>query len=179
MPEHQVNFTRRFTRTNGPRKRAGRPWPAAAGPNLVNGGVECNRGGGVEQIGTSSSVSPDEFRAAAEVHRELGPDYDQAVVESFLQRLGPEIDARVDARVADELDARVAEELRAGAGRSRNPSSMKLAIVSMALGIPLTAIALGATSEAIGLISVLVIWLAMAVINVAFVIFSRPASRRR
>ena len=43
---------------------------------------------------TGSPLSPDEIRAAAEVHRELGPDYDKAVVESFLERLGPEIDAR-------------------------------------------------------------------------------------
>ena len=50
---------------------------------------------------------PDGIRAAAEIHRELGPDYDKAVVESFLERLGPEIDARVDTRVVQEIEARV------------------------------------------------------------------------
>src|ERR1039457_7162108 len=85
----------------------------------------------MKQIVADSPVSADEFRATAEVHRELGPEYDKAVVESFLQRLGPEIDARVDARVAEELEA--------GAGQPRTPS-MRLAITSMAPRIPLTAI---------------------------------------
>lgn len=51
---------------------------------------------------TGSPLSPDEIRAAAEVHRELGPDYDKAVVESFLERISAEIDARVEARVAQQ-----------------------------------------------------------------------------
>lgn len=59
----------------------------------------------MERIAADSPAWPDEFRAAAEVHRELGPEYDKAVVESFLERLGPEIDARVDARVAQERQA--------------------------------------------------------------------------
>src|SRR5215469_2798464 len=48
----------------------------------------------------SPSLSPDEIRAAAETHRDLGPDYQSAVIESFLDKVGREIDARVDARVA-------------------------------------------------------------------------------
>ena len=46
------------------------------------------------------SLSPDEIRAAAETHRDLGPEYQSAVIESFLDRVGREIDARVDARLA-------------------------------------------------------------------------------
>ena len=33
-----------------------------------------------------SSLSPDEIRAAAEVHNEFGADYRDAVVESFLEK---------------------------------------------------------------------------------------------
>ncbi len=124
----------------------------------------------MERSVANSPVSPGEFRAAAEVHRELGPEYDEAVVESFLERLGPEIDARVDARVARELEA--------GAGQSRTPS-MKLAITSMALGIPLTGIVASGHDHPVGLIGVLIIWLAIAVINVAYAISSRPVSPRR
>ena len=124
----------------------------------------------MKQIVADSPVSPDEFRAAAEVHRELGPEYDKAVVESFLQRLGPEIDARVDARVAEELEA--------GAGQPRTPS-MRLAITSMALGIPLTGIVASGSDHAVGLIGVLIVWLAIAIINVAYAISSRPVSPRR
>ena len=124
----------------------------------------------MERIAADLPVSPDEVRAAAEIHRELGPEYDNAVVESFLERLGPEIDARVDTRVAQELEA--------GAGQSRTPS-MKLAITSMALGIPLTGIVAGIDDHAVGLLGVLIIWLAIAVINVAYAISSRPAAPRR
>ena len=124
----------------------------------------------MERIVANSPVSPDELRAAAEVHRELGPEYDQAVVESFLDRLGPEIDARVDARVVQELEA--------GVGQPRTPS-MKLAITSMALGIPLTGIVASSGDHPVGFIGVLIIWLAIAIINVAYAISSRPTGPRR
>jgi len=121
------------------------------------------------RIVADSPVSPDELRAAAEVHRDLGPEYDKAVVESFIQRLGPEIDARVDARVAQEVEA--------GAGQPRT-AAMRLAITSMALGIPLTAIVATGSGHPVGLIGVLIIWLAIAIINVAYAISSRPAGPR-
>ena len=120
----------------------------------------------MERIAAHSPVSPEEFRAAAEVHRELGPEYDKAVVESFLERLGPEIDARVDTRVT--------QELQAGTGQPRTPS-MRLAITSMALGIPLTAIVTSNGGNPAGLVGVLIIWLAIAIINVAYAISSRPS----
>ncbi len=41
-----------------------------------------------------------EIRAAAAAHEELGPEYSDAVVASFLERVEQEIDARVDARMA-------------------------------------------------------------------------------
>jgi hypothetical protein len=44
-------------------------------------------------------LSPDEVRAAAEVHDELGPDYRDAVVASFLERIDKEVGARIDARI--------------------------------------------------------------------------------
>jgi hypothetical protein len=47
-----------------------------------------------------SRLSPDEIRAAAEVHSELGPEYRDAVVESFLERIDREVGARIDAQFA-------------------------------------------------------------------------------
>ena len=38
---------------------------------------------------STSPLSPQEIRAAAEAHKELGPDYSDAVVESFLERSRP------------------------------------------------------------------------------------------
>jgi hypothetical protein len=49
---------------------------------------------------STSPLSPQDIRAAAEVHRELGPEYSDAVVASFLEKVDREIDARVEARLA-------------------------------------------------------------------------------
>jgi hypothetical protein len=47
---------------------------------------------------STSPLSPQEIRAAAATHEELGPEYSDAVIESFLERVDREITARVDAR---------------------------------------------------------------------------------
>ena len=49
---------------------------------------------------STSPLSPEEIRAAAATHKELGPEYSDAVVESFLERVDREIAARVEARLA-------------------------------------------------------------------------------
>jgi hypothetical protein len=41
----------------------------------------------------------DDIAAAAAAHRELGSDYDGAVAEGLIDRIGAEIDKRVDARL--------------------------------------------------------------------------------
>jgi hypothetical protein len=50
---------------------------------------------------SDSPLSPQEIRAAAEAHAELGPEYSDAVVASFLDRVDRAVTARVDARLAD------------------------------------------------------------------------------
>lgn len=49
---------------------------------------------------SDSPLSPQEIRAAAAAHDELGPEYSDAVVASFLEKVDQEITARVDARLA-------------------------------------------------------------------------------
>ena len=49
---------------------------------------------------SDSPLSPEEIRAAAAAHDELGPEYSDAVVASFLEKVEEEIDARVNARLA-------------------------------------------------------------------------------
>lgn len=49
---------------------------------------------------STSPLSPEDIRAAAETHRELGPEYSDAVVASFLDKVDREVAARVDARLA-------------------------------------------------------------------------------
>lgn len=125
---------------------------------------------------SSSSFSRDEIRAAAETHRELGPDYQEAVIESFLDKVGKEIDARVDARLGN---GRQDWRLQPTAPRQHHHgTAMALAIVSMVLGIPLTAIVLAAGSHPAGLAGLLIVWAAIVAINVAFAIRLRPPPGR-
>ena len=108
---------------------------------------------------STSSLSPDEIRAAAETHNELGKDYSGAVIESFLEKVGSEIDARVDARLNRFHAPSVPM-----AKQKRPSSSAGLGIVSLVLGIPITAIVAYSPAHLWGL---LVVWVAIAVINIA------------
>jgi len=47
-----------------------------------------------------SGLSSDEIRAAAEVHNELGPEYRDAVLESFLERIDGQVARRIEAQLA-------------------------------------------------------------------------------
>jgi hypothetical protein len=53
----------------------------------------------------TSPVSPDDIRAAAAAHRELGPEYSDAVVAAFLERVDRAVAARVEARLANMRQA--------------------------------------------------------------------------
>jgi hypothetical protein len=53
-----------------------------------------------EPYATARRQVLDEIRAAAAAHEELGPEYSDAVVASFLDRVEEEITARVEARLA-------------------------------------------------------------------------------
>jgi hypothetical protein len=112
----------------------------------------------------SSSLSPEEIRAAAEIHNELGPAYQDAVIESFLGKVGREIDARVDARLAQQQVAQPPARDRHG----HSGSPMALAIISMVLGIPLSAIALAVGTHPAGIVGLLVVWIAITAINIAY-----------
>ena len=49
-------------------------------------------------------ATQNDIAAAAAAHRELGPDYDAAVAEGLVERIGIEIDKRVEARLADRAN---------------------------------------------------------------------------
>jgi hypothetical protein len=131
---------------------------------------------------SSTSLTPDEFRAAAETHSELGPEYQSAVIDSFIDKVGKEIDARVDARMRAQqpgpYPAPYPVQFNGQLPVPKQPGNQRgtqfaLAIVSMALGIPLTAIALGNHA---GNLALFIIWLGITVINVAYALSSRPPS---
>ena len=125
---------------------------------------------------TDSPLSAGDLRAAAETHKELGPEYRDAVLESFVERVGREIDARVDARLA-QAAVRPAAPQPAPPPPARQPkqfSPLAMALGSIALGIPITAIVVAAGSHPTGIWGLLVVWIAIAVINVAYATKLRP-----
>jgi hypothetical protein len=130
-------------------------------------------------VSSSSPFTHDDVRAAAETHQELGPDYQAAVIDSFLDKVGREIDARVDARMAAPRQAQYPQPAQQPAHHTHGNSAFALAVVSMVLGIPLSAIAVSAGSHPVGLSGLLVIWLAITAINVAYSLRTRPPSDRR
>ena len=127
----------------------------------------------------TSSLSAEELRAAAEVHRELGPDYQSAVIESFLDRVGREIDARVDARVAAGLRTSGSPAEPRSARPPKHAQPAVIALGSMVLGIPLSAVAAAAGAHPAGFWGLLVVWVAIAAINIAYAIRLRPPDGRR
>jgi hypothetical protein len=113
---------------------------------------------------SNSPLSAQDIRAAAEVHSELGPDYSDAVVESFLAKL----DEKIEARVQERLNA-VAKPRR----RPANPMRLtKLragftgaAVATVLVGGPLTIIAASALVASTGHAGRLAyIWVALAVV---------------
>ena len=126
---------------------------------------------------TDSPLSAGDLRAAAETHKELPAEYRDAVLDSFVDRVGREIDARVDARLA-QAAARPAASQPAPAAPARRPqkqfSPLAMALGSIALGIPITAIVVAAGAHPTGIWGLLVVWIAIAVINVAYAGKLRP-----
>ena len=106
---------------------------------------------------------PEDVRAAAEAHRELAPVYQDALIESFLDKISREIEARVDARIAQQQAGQPP-----GARGPSGPNPLTVALTSLALGIPFSAIAIAAGRHWTGaLLAMTVAWIAIAVINVA------------
>jgi hypothetical protein len=123
---------------------------------------------------TTSSFSSDDFRAAAEVHAELPPDYRDAVVESFLDKVGKEIDARVDARLnglgpAAGRPPATPPPAAPESARAPRDRFLALPVASMIVGLIGSAIAMDAGKMTPGAVFgfLVVIWGAIVAINIA------------
>lgn len=105
-----------------------------------------------------------DLRAALEARRELGAEYEPALVEGFIERLEQTIDARVDARVAESRRATPEESGLDG-------NQLALGIVTTACAIPLTAIV--AVAAGGGVLGAIIVWIGIAIINVAAALSKR------
>jgi|SRR5215469_904487 len=90
---------------------------------------------------SSSPLSPDEIRAAAEVHAELAPEYRDAVVESFLAKIDNEIRVRIDAQLETTPRVRKRDTDPVGAAR-RHGLATGLVLGTIVAGVPLTQLAI-------------------------------------
>jgi hypothetical protein len=93
-------------------------------------------------------VPRDEARAALAARRELGEEFDDALVESFARRIEQRLETRPAAKPQRTEDER--------------GMSFVVALVSLGTGIPITAIALSNG----GLPALLIAWAGIVLVNV-------------
>ena len=126
------------------------------------------------------TTTREDIAAATAVHRDLGPNYTDAVSEALVERIGAEIDMRVDARLALRGQGVPASPALAAAPAAR-PAWVPVAIAasSMGCGVAATAIVTyaGATNingrfentvTASQVLLIALIWAVIAVVNVAY-----------
>ena len=118
----------------------------------------------------------DDIAASAAAHSELGRDYDGAVAQGLIERIGAEIDRRVDVRLGqrDRVSAAPPEPApRAGPAARTGTASVALPLGSMGMGV-LAALAvmkrggLGPANGGGQLFLVAVIWIIIGIINVVY-----------
>ena len=115
----------------------------------------------------------DEIQASAAAHRDLGSGYDSAVAEGLVERIGEEIDRRVDARLFGHLHA-PAPRRRDRAPGKLGAAPVFLALGSMGLAIGGTAAVLHPGDSPPGTVTpgqgvlVALIWIVIAAINIAY-----------
>ncbi len=95
----------------------------------------------------------DEVAAALRAGRDLGPEYDDAVAASLVER----IDGTIDERVRHHVAQHTKDTDRSGI--PANTARFVLTLVFMGLSIPLTAIA-GGTAGTVGVVA---LWLGLVV----------------
>jgi hypothetical protein len=123
----------------------------------------------------------EEIRASAAAHRDLGPNYDAAVAEGLVERIGEEIDRRIDMRLfGNPRQNAFPDPAPAPAPAQRRPrsgSTWRLSVAPVILALGSMGMAIGATSVVLhpggGTAGspplVALIWLVVGAINIAFV----------
>jgi hypothetical protein len=137
---------------------------------------------------STSNLSSQEIRAAAETHHELGPDYHDAVVESFLAKIEKVIEARVDARLAASAPA-PSRRLDAVTLARRRLALKYMAVGSVGAAIPLSLFSvwvyeergryLGSLSPSEMILTLALVWILIVAVYVACALRLRPSRRDR
>jgi hypothetical protein len=127
----------------------------------------------------------EEITASVAAHAELGPRYDSAVAEGLVERIGDEIDRRIDARLPAGPDNRASRPRPVPRPAAPSPEPAPPAahpahrpgngITGMILGLGSIGLAVGATAAVVShhaapaaqVFMILLIWCAIAVVNIA------------
>lgn len=112
----------------------------------------------------AASSTREDLRAVIAARRDLGPEYEDALVDSFLDKLDVEIAARVRSEVAAHLSRQPP-----GPPVKQKDGAVGVALGSLGIGIPLTAIAAGA-GHFPGLV---LAWGGIVAVNVAYALSRR------
>ena len=118
-----------------------------------------------------------DIAAAAAAHRELGNAYDDAVAESLIDRIGAEIDKRVEAKLdARPQSARSLEEAVPAGGHQTQTLLLGTAIGAGITGL----VAIIAEHGSKGMVApMLVIWVIVAVAALGAAVVNRYRNIRR
>lgn len=114
-----------------------------------------------------------ELNASLQARRELGEEYESALVDSFLEKVDERIDGAVDRRVRRQLAERqltVARDARSPRVTDSWGERFGFGIVSLVLAVPLSAIG-GGVGNLPGL---LVTWLGIVGVNVVQAVRTNP-----
>ncbi len=106
-------------------------------------------------------TSADEMKASLETFKELGSDYGDAVVASFVSRLGDQIDDRVAEAFDEKLAERMEQPGPLRSAATRDQRAGLVVLVSMLMGTLATILATGIAEVALA-------WVGLAAINVAY-----------
>jgi hypothetical protein len=134
-------------------------------------------------------LARDDITAAAAAHRELGRDYDGAVAEGLIERIGAEIDRRIDARLAltgqgaapyggqaAPFGGQAAPFTAPQAGPVAKPAAGRPSVASIILALGSMGIGIGAAGTVLSLSGgnagmawlVALIWIVIGIVNVSY-----------
>ena len=105
-----------------------------------------------------SEIPREELSATVAARRELGPEYDAALVESLAERVEQVVQARVAAQ-------QLAAPPPAQASSTALSAGQRIAIAAISLGVAIPCLAIA--GDVAGVAGVAITWAGIAVVNVA------------
>lgn len=111
-----------------------------------------------------------ELDATLQTRKDLGPEYESELVDSFMEKLDQQVDAVVDKRVRRQLAEQQMSIARGSTTQQAGPivsglgATFGLAVLSLILAIPLSAIA----AVNAGLPGLLIAWVGIVGVNVVY-----------